>query len=149
MDVLAREIQSGDGVANAAIAEAADRLRELERKLNEVNLLLDLARNDRDINHEKLVNVKLGYTHRRGNGAVALAIEMLKSIKDVGNENGIANKTRPMEGQRIKCFGRNELPIGEGIYHNARIVKNHSRAFVSLDDGFWASWNSVKRWTTA
>jgi hypothetical protein len=29
MDVLAREIQSGDGVANAAIAEAAERLREL------------------------------------------------------------------------------------------------------------------------
>lgn len=31
MDVLAREIQSGDGVANLAIQEAADRLRELER----------------------------------------------------------------------------------------------------------------------
>jgi len=30
MDVLARDIQSGDGVANAAIAEAAQRLRELE-----------------------------------------------------------------------------------------------------------------------
>ena len=29
MDVLSREIQSGDGVANAAIAEAAERLREL------------------------------------------------------------------------------------------------------------------------
>lgn len=28
MRVLAREIQSGDGVANAAIAEAADRLEE-------------------------------------------------------------------------------------------------------------------------
>jgi hypothetical protein len=85
--------------------------------------------------------------HRRENGTVVLAIEILKSIKEVGNENGIAKKTRPMEGQRIKCFGRNQLPIGEGIYHNARIVKNHSRAFVSLEDGFWASWNSVKRWT--
>jgi hypothetical protein len=31
MDVLAREIQSGDGIANAAIAEAAERLRELNR----------------------------------------------------------------------------------------------------------------------
>jgi len=29
LDVLAREIESGDGVANAAIAEAAGRLREL------------------------------------------------------------------------------------------------------------------------
>lgn len=33
LDVLAREIQSGDGVANAAIAEAAERLRELEARL--------------------------------------------------------------------------------------------------------------------
>ncbi|MBI3101075.1 MAG: hypothetical protein HYY98_05920 [Burkholderiales bacterium] len=32
LDVLAREIQSGDGVANAAIAEAAQRLRELQRQ---------------------------------------------------------------------------------------------------------------------
>lgn len=31
MDVLAREIKSSDGVANAAIAEAAERLRELNR----------------------------------------------------------------------------------------------------------------------
>jgi hypothetical protein len=30
MRVLARDIQSGDGVANAAIAEAADRLEELQ-----------------------------------------------------------------------------------------------------------------------
>lgn len=29
--ILERDIQSGDGVANAAIAEAADRLAELER----------------------------------------------------------------------------------------------------------------------
>ena len=32
MDALARDIQSGDGVANAAIHEAAERLRELERE---------------------------------------------------------------------------------------------------------------------
>jgi hypothetical protein len=31
LDVLAREIESGDGIANAAIAEAAQRLRELEK----------------------------------------------------------------------------------------------------------------------
>lgn len=31
MRVLAREIKSGDGVANAAIAEAADRLQELHK----------------------------------------------------------------------------------------------------------------------
>lgn len=31
--ILERDIQSGDGVANAAIAEAADRLAELEREV--------------------------------------------------------------------------------------------------------------------
>jgi chromosome segregation ATPase len=35
MDILARDIQSGDGVANAAIYEAAGRLRELETELNQ------------------------------------------------------------------------------------------------------------------
>jgi hypothetical protein len=35
MDALARDIQSGDGVANAAIHEAAERLRELERERDE------------------------------------------------------------------------------------------------------------------
>jgi hypothetical protein len=34
LDVLAREIKSGDGVANAAIAEAAERLRELNREVD-------------------------------------------------------------------------------------------------------------------
>ena len=33
MRILANEIQSGDGVANAAIAEAADRLQELQDAL--------------------------------------------------------------------------------------------------------------------
>ncbi len=36
MDVLAREIQSGDGIANAAIAEAAERLRELDARVKEL-----------------------------------------------------------------------------------------------------------------
>lgn len=45
--ILAREIQSDDGVANAAIAEAADRLEDLQREnaalreeLKEANRLL-------------------------------------------------------------------------------------------------------------
>jgi len=33
MRILARDIQSGDGVANAAIAEAADRLEELQKEI--------------------------------------------------------------------------------------------------------------------
>lgn len=34
--ILATEIQSPDGVANAAIAEAADRLEELEKGLRDI-----------------------------------------------------------------------------------------------------------------
>jgi predicted RND superfamily exporter protein len=34
LDTLAIEIQSDDGVANAAVAEAAARIRELERELS-------------------------------------------------------------------------------------------------------------------
>jgi len=36
MRILARDIQSGDGVANAAIAEAADRMEEMR------NLIFDV-----------------------------------------------------------------------------------------------------------
>lgn len=36
MRVLAREVQSEDGIANAAIAEAADRLSELQAAAQEV-----------------------------------------------------------------------------------------------------------------
>jgi hypothetical protein len=47
MRVLARDIQSGDGVANAAIAEAADRLEELEKQAaigrRAVEMLADTA----------------------------------------------------------------------------------------------------------
>ena len=35
MDILARDIESNDGVANAAIAEAAERLRELNKAILE------------------------------------------------------------------------------------------------------------------
>ena len=36
MYILARDIQSGDGVANAAIAEAAGRLKELHNALADI-----------------------------------------------------------------------------------------------------------------
>ena len=36
MRILARDIQSGDGVANAAIAEAADRLEEQQSRIAEL-----------------------------------------------------------------------------------------------------------------
>jgi len=40
MDILSRDIQSNDGGANAAIAEAADRLRTLHRHLENVKTAL-------------------------------------------------------------------------------------------------------------
>jgi hypothetical protein len=44
IDVPAREIQSGDGVANAAIAEAAQRLRELKTQRDTLWSLADGAK---------------------------------------------------------------------------------------------------------
>lgn len=38
LDILARDIQSADGVANAAIAEAAQRLREQNQLLIDMNV---------------------------------------------------------------------------------------------------------------
>lgn len=35
--ILSEDIQSDDGVANACIAEAADRIEELEAKVSELN----------------------------------------------------------------------------------------------------------------
>ncbi len=53
MDVLAREIQSGDGIANAAIAEAAERLRSLEvEKCKTIVKLRDAERRIEE-NHER------------------------------------------------------------------------------------------------
>ena len=41
MRILARDIQSGDGVANLAILEAADRLEEQQAKILELQTELD------------------------------------------------------------------------------------------------------------
>lgn len=40
MRILANDIQSDDGVATAAILEAADRLEEQERELNAANAII-------------------------------------------------------------------------------------------------------------
>jgi hypothetical protein len=60
MDALARDIQSGDGVANAAIHEAAERLRELERERD--NLL--------DRLNEILNPPPLKHPHETGGGGM-------------------------------------------------------------------------------
>ena len=60
MDALARDIQSGDGVANAAIHEAAERLRELERERD--NLL--------DRLNEILNPPPLKHPHKMGGGGM-------------------------------------------------------------------------------
>ena len=38
--ILSDDVQSDDGVANACIAEAADRIEELEAKITELNVKL-------------------------------------------------------------------------------------------------------------
>ena len=48
MRILARDIQSGDGVANAAIAEAADRLEEQEDLISDVRAIADKALTERN-----------------------------------------------------------------------------------------------------
>lgn len=57
MDVLAREIQSGDGVANAAIAEAAQRLRELRAQRDTLWSLADGAKTLVELMHTTPIEV--------------------------------------------------------------------------------------------
>lgn len=46
LDVLAREIESGDGIANAVITEAAERLRELNSRRQEAFEIIEGFRED-------------------------------------------------------------------------------------------------------
>ena len=68
---LAQEIQSEDGVANAAIAEAADRLEELRSKMLDDGLTIvtieDIVTNDKRSNKAKVLAIKyvLRYTTKK------------------------------------------------------------------------------------
>jgi hypothetical protein len=44
LEILSQEIQSEDGVANAALAEAADRLKELYNTVNELKEIIHKAK---------------------------------------------------------------------------------------------------------
>lgn len=57
--ILARDIQSEDGVANAAIAEAADRLEELSRENARLQMELDSTCNAEELRQVRAENVKL------------------------------------------------------------------------------------------
>lgn len=60
MRVLARDIQSEDGIANSAIAEAADRLEELHKALDDLNRVTNplLIHSDREIHRARVVAQK-------------------------------------------------------------------------------------------
>jgi hypothetical protein len=58
MRILARDIQSGDGVANAAIAEAADRLEKLDALLRDIIHEEDRHDNGRGIPYEYQVSAR-------------------------------------------------------------------------------------------
>jgi hypothetical protein len=68
---LAEEIQSEDGVANAAIAEAADRLEELRSKVLDDGLTIvtieDIVTNDKRSNKAKVLAIQyvLRYTTKK------------------------------------------------------------------------------------
>ena len=68
---LADDIQSDDGVANAAIAEAADRLEELRSKVLDDGLTIvtieDIVTNDKRSNKAKVLAIQyvLRYTTRK------------------------------------------------------------------------------------
>lgn len=68
---LADDIQSDDGVANAAIAEAADRLEELRSKVLDDGLTIvtieDIVANDKRSNKAKVLAIQyvLRYTTRK------------------------------------------------------------------------------------
>ena len=59
---LAEEIQSEDGVANAAIAEAADRLEELNRNVLDKDLTIvtieDIVTNDKHSDKAKVLAIQ-------------------------------------------------------------------------------------------
>ena len=59
---LANDIQSYDGVANAAIAEAADRLEELHRKVLDKDLTIvtieDIVTDDKRSNKAKVLAIQ-------------------------------------------------------------------------------------------
>ena len=68
---LAEEIQSEDGVANAAIAEAADRLEELHQNVLDRDLTIvtieDIVTNDKRSNKAKVLAIQyvLRYTTKK------------------------------------------------------------------------------------
>ena len=68
---LAEEIQSEDGVANAAITEAADRLEELRSKVMDDGLTIvtieDIVADDKRSNKAKVlaINYVLRYTTKK------------------------------------------------------------------------------------
>jgi hypothetical protein len=68
---LAEEIQSEDGVANAAITEAADRLEELRSKVLDDGLTIvtieDIVTNDKRSNKAKVLAIQyvLRYTTKK------------------------------------------------------------------------------------
>jgi hypothetical protein len=74
MRILARDVESGDGVANAAIAEAADRLKELDAKLKQTH-------DDYQLIRSKAIDV-LEWYYRVGDvgGAVDPMDELLKVV---------------------------------------------------------------------
>ena len=83
MRILAEDIQSEDGVANSAIAEAANRLEELEEQLKEAQ---DYA--DKLVEHKDMVCLPKDLENlREANSYFATENHMLKEQQRMSESN--------------------------------------------------------------
>lgn len=113
MRILARDIQSGDGVANAAIAEAVDRLEELH------------AGHLRDAT--KMAEQQARIAELEAQAAIGRrAVEMLKDLEWLGGHDGWP--------ACIHC-GRELKPGHAGDCELATILRDAEQAGMGVSDG--------------
>lgn len=104
LDVLARDIDSGDGVANALIAEASGRLRELEAELAaaRAEALDSLEEAGRACCHTSQVtrdyNGQVAGTRVTDSGAMAVAADYLRRLAAAGRFRIVSEYGRMVVG---------------------------------------------------
>ena len=103
LDVLANEIQSGDGIANAAIAEAADRLRSLEVEVGKLSVKLRDSETQRGINHERAEEIIKAREQR----IEALSEEVEERRRDAQKDAAIVGRLRRALVDAISTYDPN------------------------------------------
>lgn len=95
LNVLAREIHSEDGVANAAIAEAADRLMELDAEV----IRLETIRRQ---NYELIKNYDLYGTDGDVSGCIREALRVIGEI--MAENKALREKLEQSGREAFACF---------------------------------------------